>query len=348
MEVEFRLTKEDYLRFIRYYVFQRRLGYKILWLAFICYFASMRVQGVDPTTQTILFRFAFLLFVGLLLIFVVPYVWMRYKFSKALSEHHSFMSGLKVWLDDEGIHRFCDGERPTLSRYDAISFMGMTPGYIFYVIPYLGYAIIPVSAFKTSSDAINFLGKIKGEYARANGREKRLRRLYYWGLLCLVPNFGAICGIILIIRGLTEFKDRKLVLIGIGGLAVTVIFITTFKYEVEHATVFTDLRTKQAQGGMNSIVKQIEFYKMQNGSYPDSLQQINKEDMLMSINDPFLGFKDRKLRSYTYNYQNLGNKYTLFSVGPDGLPNTKDDIYPNLKINDASKCGLMINRVSKQ
>ena len=346
MEVEFRLTKEDYLGFIRYYVFQRRLVYKILWLAFICYFASMRVQGVAPTTQTIICRFAFLLPVGLLLIFVAPYVWMRYKFRQSVSKNPLVFSSQKVWLEDDGIHRLRDEGTDTLSRYDAISFVEMTPGYIFYSIPYLGYSIIPVSAFKTSSDAINFFGKVRGEFLRANGRAKRLRRLYYWGLLCLVPNFGAICGIVLIIRGLTEFRDRKLVLIGIGGFAVTALFITTFKYEIEHGDMFKNAHMMQAQTEMNTIVKQIEFYRMQNGTYPDSLQQVNKQEMMTSIYDPFV-FDGEKRKIRTFRFQNLGNKYTLFSVGPNGLPNTMDDVYPNLKINDASKCGLVINRAGQ-
>ena len=42
-----------------------------------------------------------------------------------------------------------------------------------------------------------------------------------------------------------------------------------------------------------------------------------------------------------FEYKKIGNKYTLFSVGIDGIPNTADDIYPNIFDSDSSKFGFM-------
>lgn len=41
---------------------------------------------------------------------------------------------------------------------------------------------------------------------------------------------------------------------------------------------------------------------------------------------------DEKQQKY-YNYENLGDKFLLFSSGNDRKPNTYDDIYPKVKKN---------------
>jgi hypothetical protein len=45
-----------------------------------------------------------------------------------------------------------------------------------------------------------------------------------------------------------------------------------------------------------------------------------------------------------YNYQKIGDKYLLFSSGQDGIPNTKDDLFPQITITDNSKIGLIQHR----
>jgi len=42
-----------------------------------------------------------------------------------------------------------------------------------------------------------------------------------------------------------------------------------------------------------------------------------------------------------YNYKKIGDRYLLFSSGQDGIPNTKDDLFPQIKITDSSKIGLI-------
>jgi len=43
-------------------------------------------------------------------------------------------------------------------------------------------------------------------------------------------------------------------------------------------------------------------------------------------------------------YQKLGDKYILFSVGIDGIPNTSDEIYPVLSVQDSTKFGVHMLR----
>ncbi len=77
---------------------------------------------------------------------------------------------------------------------------------------------------------------------------------------------------------------------------------------------------------LNSLIKDIEYYKTQNGKYPDSLKQLESPKTFVFIDDPI-----QSKAGTNYNYKNLGNKYLLFSSGSDQTQNTVDDLYPQIK-----------------
>ena len=81
---------------------------------------------------------------------------------------------------------------------------------------------------------------------------------------------------------------------------------------------------------MNSLIRDIEFYKLKNGFYPDSLTQL-ENDMLFLF-DP-IQTTQNGVNIY-YNFENLGDTYLLFSSGIDGVPHTADDIFPQSDLND--------------
>jgi hypothetical protein len=81
---------------------------------------------------------------------------------------------------------------------------------------------------------------------------------------------------------------------------------------------------------------------VQHGQYPDSLQQLDaKGDSFVSIYDTMSSDLKAGAKEGPYQYHNFGNKYLLFSVGVDGKPHTKDDIYPSLRLTDTSKVGFI-------
>jgi hypothetical protein len=81
-----------------------------------------------------------------------------------------------------------------------------------------------------------------------------------------------------------------------------------------------------AQEELTNVARQLEFYKYENGDYPDSLQQLEKKDHWVFIVDPTQ--INRLKKTVYFQYVHLGDHYSLFSVGPDGIPHTRDDIYP--------------------
>ena len=162
---------------------------------------------------------------------------------------------------------------------------------------------------------------------------------YLLGLLCLIPLVGAFVGLGLLLYGVIKYKDKWLSIIGAAGILWTILVYSTLFYVGTHASVFTKGFEDISQMQLNSLVKNIEFYKLQHGKYPDSLKQLLDDDQLAPINDAAQGMKT-KGNSY-YNYEKVGDKYLLFSSGQDGVVNTKDDLFPHTTITDSSKIGLI-------
>ena len=165
---------------------------------------------------------------------------------------------------------------------------------------------------------------------------------YLLGLFCLIPLIGAFVGLGLLLYGLIKYKDKWLSIIGAAGIVWTILVYTTLFYAGKHASVFKQGFEDISQMQLNSLVKNIEFYKLQYGQYPDSLKQLLEDDKLAPINDAAQGMNTKE--NSFYNYKKIGDKYSLFSSGQDGIPNTKDDLFPQITITDSSKIGLIKQR----
>ena len=150
---------------------------------------------------------------------------------------------------------------------------------------------------------------------------------YKLGYLGIIPLIGFFVGIALVLYGLFRYKDRKLTSIGIACILFTVLVYSTLFYVGEYSDIGKKGYEKIAQIQLNDLIKDIEYYKLQKGSYPDSLKQLEKQDEIIAINDPT---QSRNGKVY-YNYEKIGEKYTLFSSGSDRIKNTADDIYPKVE-----------------
>lgn len=171
---------------------------------------------------------------------------------------------------------------------------------------------------------------------------KKSKPPYLLGLLCLIPLVGAFVGIGLLLYGLLKYRDKWLSIIGATGIIWTIAIYSSLFYAGKHASIFRKGFEDISQMQLNSLVKNIEFYKLAHGQYPDSLQQLLIDDKLAPIFDAAQGMNSKE--SSYYNYQRVGGRYLLFSSGQDGMPNTKDDLYPQINITDSGKIGLMPHR----
>ena len=165
---------------------------------------------------------------------------------------------------------------------------------------------------------------------------KSAKHLYGRGWLGLIPLVGGFVGIGLIILGAFKYRDRKLIIIGAADLFFTVAIYSSIFYYFMYSDTAAKGFAQTSQMFINGVVKELEFYKLKNGSYPDSLEQLPRNQDIFSIYDPLLsrrpGTKNTK-----FNYKKTGDTYILFSSGIDRIPNTKDDIYPTETLNNISK-----------
>jgi len=151
------------------------------------------------------------------------------------------------------------------------------------------------------------------------------------GLLGLIPLVGAFVGLALILYSIFRYKDKLLFLIGLAGIVFSIFIYSSLFALTKTSTVKTAL-AQFSQQSLNSLSRNLEFYKIEHGHYPDSLEELQKDVMFAPISDPVAKFGAHM----AFHYENRGDKYLLFSAGKDGIENTIDDLYPDIKF-DSSK-----------
>jgi hypothetical protein len=163
--------------------------------------------------------------------------------------------------------------------------------------------------------------------------------LYGRGFLGLIPIIGAFVGIGLILLGVIKYRNRNLVLIGICALVPSLLIYGSI-YPYNFTPSGKNNWTTFCKPNMDQLVMNIEFYKKEYHVYPDSLEQLTKEQQFLSIYDPVQTFTKSKYGNH-YIYKNEGTKYILFAMGVDGIPYTQDDIFPSSKYFDSTLTGLI-------
>ena len=171
---------------------------------------------------------------------------------------------------------------------------------------------------------------------------------YIIGGLSFVPLIGIIFGIIAIIWGLVTKKNggKKLAIVGACGIAFTVILYSCLFYFgfIKRGGVYDELRVKLAESNLVQVVQAVEFYKSQNGNYPDTLKTLQEslpENSMVFVHDVTDIQIAGEPRYYFYELIDQDHYY-LLAVGQDGQPFTPDDILPKIEINPDSKVGLKI------
>jgi len=168
--------------------------------------------------------------------------------------------------------------------------------------------------------------------------------------MSFIPLIGLIFGLVAIVWGLVTNKrgGKRLAGIGAGGICFTLLLYGALFYFgfKQRGGVYDDLRVKLAQSTINSLVPSIEFYKTQNGRYPESLEILKEslpKESFVSVFDPTVVELSGEPK-YFY-YELVGDDhYYLRSAGADRKPFTGDDIVPQLPSTPGSKIGLLLER----
>ncbi len=343
MEIEFQCTENDYKNFYKLHYkneFQKRIiGFFLLSLLIGYVFAG------DPFNLTKFFygviTLIFLLIMGY---YIVPYIVAISKMKKLIKKDPRYLEKKKLVLTDEGLY-FETTKKNSSLKWESIASINSNIKFILLFLADKSLYLIPKRAFSTDNDSINFIGIVRNRIEKNNNRIKATPNTsnkkppYLLGLLCLIPLIGAFVGLFFIILGITRFKDKWFTLIGVFGIAFTVIIYSSLFYASKNLSFFKSGFKELLQKELNNLVKEIEFYKMENGKYPDSLQQLTKDNPQIFIYDPIQ--TNQSKTNNKFQYQNLGKQYRLFSSGIDGIPNTNDDLYPQISEKIIDKVGLI-------
>jgi hypothetical protein len=147
-----------------------------------------------------------------------------------------------------------------------------------------------------------------------------------------IPLIGVFFGGLSILISIFNFKRFKLLFfLGCSGILLTIILYSSVYYiGVKQRGGVADYSRVEMDGYLLKYLKEsLIKYKSMYGNYPSNLNELKKSGI--QIKDPILYFiKGYKGDSLFY-YQVKADTFQLFSVGIDGLPFTKDDVYPRPK-----------------
>jgi hypothetical protein len=343
MELEFQLSKKDRINFGKLYLKDRIR--KILWPLFII---TILLIAVINGQTFIWWRFLISLIASPAIIwgvyYFIPLVISISQLNRTIKDDKIYLDKRKITLLDEGI-KTESGNIVNIWKWQTIKSAHSNDKYLYFVLIDKSVIPIPKKVFASESEAINFLGLVQSKLPIVMGASKfknsytNKKPNYRLGLLCLIPLVGAVAGIIFIADGISKYKDKRYILMGFGGIVFTLgIFFISINY-LGVGKAFRTGFAGNSQMELNSLMKDVEFYKIKYGVYPDSLEQVSKENPMAWTDDPLQsGWGNNSVK---FNYQKVGAHYYLFSSGIDGIPNTKDDIYPRVAKSDSGKFGLI-------
>jgi hypothetical protein len=199
--------------------------------------------------------------------------------------------------------------------------------------------IVPVDLSNDNIPIKEFTQSIQDGILKVRGTLKVplfLRPPYLLGIFCFIPILGIFVGIVIILLGIFQYKDKVLIALGSLGIIFTIVLYSVLFPELWSKKETDKQFANLVQIQLNSLIKDIEFYKLQNGKYPEELEQLQGSNSMIMIYDPLQAGNKTNSK---YNYGLIGEKYRLYSSGIDRIPNTKDDIFPEVK--DSSKVGFV-------
>jgi hypothetical protein len=144
---------------------------------------------------------------------------------------------------------------------------------------------------------------------------------------------------------------KAVTFIGLGGILFTIAMYGALFYFgfMQRGGVYDELRAEMSKSNLTSLVQSIEFYKVQNGRYPEDLQTLQKSlprNSLVFIQDPskIASIGQGESPFYYYEVTLSGERYYLLGTGPDNTPFTSDDIVPSV---NGGNIGLLIDPKSE-
>lgn len=174
---------------------------------------------------------------------------------------------------------------------------------------------------------------------------------YVLAAISFIPLIGLLFGIAALVLSILGWRKRgaKIVALiaSLGMLCTVALYGALFYFGfVQRGGVYDELRQQLTVNTLSTLVSEIEFYRLQHGVYPESLEQLqesqpNKPIFIVDTSSPPFSAEPFRL----FYYERSGDAhYYLRSVGNDGKAFTADDILPHIEQTENSKIGLLLQK----
>lgn len=152
--------------------------------------------------------------------------------------------------------------------------------------------------------------------------------------ISFIPLIGIFTGIICIVIAVIGKKSNSRLLggLGVSGILLSVVLYGSLFYKMFNDGEFTKGFEVHSISAMTSLVRHIEYYRLQHGYYPESMaalrENLKEGEMVFSFDMSGPLNVDGQQREFYYEVINSGENYLLLGVGQDASPFTTDDIFP--------------------
>ena len=150
--------------------------------------------------------------------------------------------------------------------------------------------------------------------------------------LSIIPGAGFVCGSLAVTWGLLADLPRAKLAIAIGATGALLqlgVFVAIIATKGPEAFQMGGLLSYATRQDLRTVVEALEAYREDKAAYPEALEELEDGSLRVNVMDMSAGFSTRP-EPYQYQRSADGEHYDLFAVGPDGEPETEDDIRPVL------------------
>jgi type II secretion system (T2SS) protein G len=150
--------------------------------------------------------------------------------------------------------------------------------------------------------------------------------------LSIIPGAGFVCGSLAVTWGLLADLPRAKLAIVIGATGALLqlgVFVAILATKGPESFQMGGLLSYATRQDLRTVVEALEAYREDKAAYPEALEELEDGSLRVNVMDMSAGFST-KPEPYQYQRSADGEHYDLFAVGPDGEPETEDDIRPVL------------------
>jgi len=335
-------SKFESIRIIFEILFKKLILWYILILCFFLFIGTPSPDGFD----FYLYILEPIAVIAGYIILLAVYYWFVYSSSK-----NKLLLMERIYEVDDNLFtvKYADGSHCSY-QLSNLSKIVRTKKYMLYYFTKSAFFYIPNRMIENVENADNHLhaDSIMNDCTnpatavyQSIGSQKLPIFLYFVSVLFLIPVAGVFLSIIFIILGFTSYKSRILIFFGSVGILANLVYFILFVYYVEQNSPVIRMMKKmnhsEQDWALVKLVKESELFKIRTGKYPNSLEDLKKEEI--DITDKSL-FSNDTNPQINYYYQSMDSCYTLFSVGKDKKPFTNDDVYPELNDAERAKYGF--------